>query len=395
MSFSNTQNRYGTVTKVFHWLTAILIIAIIPLGLAANSAPFETSEELSNKAWLFSLHKTMGVTVFFVALLRIVWALRQTKPGPLHPDRKAETFLAETVHWLLYGSLVLAPLSGWIHHAATAGFAPIWWPLGQNLPLVPKDEGIAETFAGFHWIWTKVMAVSILLHIAGALKHLVVDKDATLARMWFGSRALPDVIKHQTVVTAPILATAIFTATAAVMASTSAEIHEEVETVALTDVPSDWNVVDGMIQISITQFGNQVTGAFSEWTSSIEFDRDSGLGSIETNIAIASLTLGSVTSQAMGADFLDSETYETSTFKADITPSENGYLAIGTLRLKDVQMPIELPFTLSFENDRAFMSGTTSVNRLDFNVGQSMPDESNLAFAVDILIELSADQNRE
>lgn len=394
MSLSNTQNRYGTITKIFHWLTALLITAIIPLGLAANNAPFETSEELSNKAWLFSLHKTLGVAVFFVALLRIIWALGQTKPGPLHADRKAETFLAETVHWLLYGSLVLAPLSGWIHHAATTGFAPIWWPFGQNLPFVPKDESIAETFASFHWIWTKVMAGSILLHIAGALKHVVIDKDATLSRMWFGTRTLPDVIKHQTVITAPILAATIFAATATLMASTI-ETHQETETAALADVPSDWTVVDGMIQISITQFGNQVTGVFSEWTSSIEFDRKSGVGSVETQIAIASLTLGSVTSQAMGADFLDSETYETSTFNADITPSENGYLAIGTLSLKDVQMPIELPFTLSFENDRAFMSGSTTVNRLDFNVGQSMPDESNLAFAVDILIELSADQNRE
>lgn len=114
MPLTNTANRYGAVSKTFHWLTAMLILTLIPLGVIANKLPYETSEQLTHKAWLFSLHKTLGVTVFMVALARIVWSISQPKPGPLHPDRKMESFVAETVHWLLYGSLVLVPLSGWI-----------------------------------------------------------------------------------------------------------------------------------------------------------------------------------------------------------------------------------------------------------------------------------------
>ena len=56
----------------------------------------------------------------------------------MNADQKLERFAAETVHWVLYGALVIVPLSGWISHAAAAGFAPIWWPFGQGLPLVPK-----------------------------------------------------------------------------------------------------------------------------------------------------------------------------------------------------------------------------------------------------------------
>ena len=181
MPRSNTNTTYGSVTRGFHWLTALLILAIIPLGAIANDLPYDTSEQLARKAWLFSLHKTLGIAVFLVALLRILWALTQTKPAPLHPQRKLETLAAETVHWLLYGSLVLVPLSGWIHHAATTGFAPIWWPLGQNLPLVPKSDSVAAVAAGLHWILGKVMIVSLILHVAGALKHKVVDKDAPCA----------------------------------------------------------------------------------------------------------------------------------------------------------------------------------------------------------------------
>ncbi|MDP4990023.1 MAG: cytochrome b/b6 domain-containing protein, partial [Marivita lacus] len=123
MPVANTTAQYGAVAKTFHWLTALGILAVIPLGIIANDLPYDTAEQLADKAWLFSLHKTIGVTLFFVALARILWALSQPKPAPLHPDRKTETLLAEIVHWLLYGSLVLVPLSGWIHHAATEGFA--------------------------------------------------------------------------------------------------------------------------------------------------------------------------------------------------------------------------------------------------------------------------------
>ncbi|HKK97771.1 MAG TPA: cytochrome b/b6 domain-containing protein, partial [Marivita sp.] len=180
MHLTNTQSQYGVVTKTFHWLTALGIVLVIPLGIIANDMPYDTSEQLADKAWLFSLHKTVGVTVFFVALARIAWAVSQPKPAPLHPDRKAETLLAEIVHWLLYGSLILVPLSGWIHHAATEGFAPVWWPFGQNLPLVPDDAAVAEAFAGLHIVFERVLVISLILHVGGAVKHAVIDKDSTL-----------------------------------------------------------------------------------------------------------------------------------------------------------------------------------------------------------------------
>ena len=128
MRLTNSSSQFGAVTKTFHWLTAFLILTNIPLGLIAHEMPFDTVEALTRKAWLFSLHKTTGVTVFFIALLRIVWALSQPRPGLLNADNRLEAFAAETVHWLLYGALVAVPLSGWIGHAATTGFAPIWWP---------------------------------------------------------------------------------------------------------------------------------------------------------------------------------------------------------------------------------------------------------------------------
>ncbi|MFT6076324.1 MAG: cytochrome b561 [Yoonia sp.] len=98
MSKIQNTTAYGTVTKTFHWLAALLILTIVPLGVIANWLPYETNEQLAFKAQLFSFHKTLGVVVFVVALARILWALTQTKPASLHPDHKAENFLADLVH---------------------------------------------------------------------------------------------------------------------------------------------------------------------------------------------------------------------------------------------------------------------------------------------------------
>ena len=140
MSIANTHSNYGSVAKSFHWMTALLILTAFPLGIIAQQLPFETNEQLALKATLFSAHKTVGVLAFFTGLLRILWAISQRRPGLLNAEHKLEATAAETAHWLLYGSMLAVPLTGWIHHASTEGFAPIWLPIGQNLPLVQNRK---------------------------------------------------------------------------------------------------------------------------------------------------------------------------------------------------------------------------------------------------------------
>ena len=136
MPARNSAQSFGLVTRTFHWLTALMILTAIPLGVIANQLPYDSAEALAQKAELFSLHKTLGVAAFLLGLARILWALVERHPAPLHPERRAELTLAGAVHWLLYISLVAVPLSGWVHHAAVTGFAPILWPFGQTLPFV-------------------------------------------------------------------------------------------------------------------------------------------------------------------------------------------------------------------------------------------------------------------
>ncbi len=404
MPLSNTFSSYGSITKGFHWLTALLILTALPLGWFANdlahaiyNPDIPTDEsDIARAARLFSLHKTVGVAVFFVALARILWAISQPKPGLLNADNKPEAFAAETVHWLLYGSLVLVPLSGWIHHAAAEGFAPILWPFGQNLPLVPKSPALAEFTAGLHWLLMWVLVGSLAAHIAGALKHHVIDKDSTLRRMLPGRSDAPTPPDQSHSATPAIAALVVWAAVLAGGWSQGVFSHHaraQTDAAELAEVQSDWQVQDGTLEITIRQLGSPVTGSFSEWTAAITFDEPDapGLaGSVDVTISIGSLKLGTVTDQAMGADFFDKTQFPTASFKADLFKTETGFEARGPLSIRDKSIDIVLPFDLSLQDNTATVSGKVQLDRLDFDVGTSQPTEDSLGFAVDVAVNLTA-----
>lgn len=398
---ANTSSHYGSVTKTFHWITALLILALIPLGIIANDLPYDTSEALTRKAFLFSLHKTLGVTVFFVALARIAWALSQPKPALLNSEKKAESFLAELVHWLLYGSLVIVPLSGWVHHAATEGFAPIWWPLGQNLPFIPKSEGLADLSAGLHIVFERVLAGSIILHFVGAMKHHFIDKDATLKRMLPGKPDLGALAQAHQSTALPIVA-ALAVWAAALVIGTSLGVfghgdHDHADAVdhstAIETLASDWVVQEGTLDITVHQLGSDVSGRFADWSASISFDPDiaeGDAGDVEVQIAIGSLTLGSVTADAMTADFFDAANFPTATITGDVMVQDGAHTLEGDITIKGTTAPLSLPFDLALDGDLATVSGQTTLDRRDFKVGATMTDESTVKFPVIVDLALTA-----
>ena len=95
----------------------------------------------------------------------------------------------------------------------------------------------------------------------------------------------------------------------------------------------------------------------------------------------------------MGPDYFDQATYPTATFEGEIEKTADGYKAIGPLTIRDQSVPITLPFELTLDGDKASMRGQTTVNRLDFNIGQGTQDEGTLACAVEISGEREATRN--
>ena len=399
---TNTKTSYGGVARFFHWAIALLIVTAFALGIIGDNIP-RNADTVDTLKTLYSAHKTIGVTVFFLAILRILWALTQPHPVPLHPERKLETLVGEVVHWALYGSLVIVPLSGWIMHAAEVGFAPIWWPFGQTLPFVPKSEVVAHAAAAVHGTVVFVLFGAIALHIVGALKHVIIDRDETLARMAKGYHGGdPNYAGHNSKL-APIAALILWAVVIGGALTLGQESHDDdhagvqaamtqTDDAALASQAPAWTVTEGSLTFSVTQSGAPIEGNFAAWNAQIAYDVETGTGSTVVNIDTTTLTLGSVTSNATGADFFNTAAFTSAVFTADITRLEAGpaHEATGTLTLVGQTVPVTLEFTLDTDGKTANMQGTAALDRRDFGMGKGYTDESTVGFGVDVTVNVTA-----
>ena len=398
----NTTRAYGWAARAFHWTVAVLILTALGLGLYADSLPRGGEDQLQAIFAAFSIHKTAGVAVLIIASARILWTLCQIRPRPLHPERRLETLLAETVHWALWIGMIIMPLSGWLlHSAAPGGFSRILWPLGQRLPMVPEDAALAEGFARFHEAGWWVLGGLIALHVAGALKHALIDRDHTFARMAGNPDRLPEPPAHQMSpglqhLLAACAAVAIWGGLVAVTVQAEAEAEPAATaTASQTAAASGWAVQQGTLDIQVKQGGNDVAGQFAKWQAAIDYAPETQTGRIDVTIDIASLTLGSVTGTATGPDFLNAAAHPTASFKAEILPpaaAGQPHVAHGTLTIAGKSIETDLPFDLVLEGETATAKGQMQVDRRDFGIGAGYADESTVGFAVVINFDLTAKQ---
>ena len=168
---------YGRTAVGLHWLMALLILAAFPLGYYMAG--------LTLSPWklkLYSWHKWIGVTVFLLAATRLGW--RAAHPAPAWPASLMpwETRLAGAAHALLYLLMFAVPLSGWLMSSA-AGFRVVYLGLMPLPDLVGKDKALADFLVWVHHYLTTVLGLLVLGHVAAALKHRLIDRDGTLARM--------------------------------------------------------------------------------------------------------------------------------------------------------------------------------------------------------------------
>lgn len=168
---------YTRTAIALHWLLAGLILAALPLGLTMTELALSPT-----KLQLYAWHKWLGVTVFGLALVRVVWRL--THPAPALPATIPawQQTAAHGLHGLLYALMLAIPLSGWLMSSAK-GFQTVYLGLLPIPDLLSKDEALAETLAALH-AWLNYSLIALLLaHVGAALKHQFVERDAVLARM--------------------------------------------------------------------------------------------------------------------------------------------------------------------------------------------------------------------
>ena len=400
MRLTNSAETYGLVHQLLHWTTAALILSMIPLGIYMHELPVGTAAEIESKVWLYSLHKTIGIAALVVALLRIGWAIVQPHPNLIHGGWEA--LAAKTVHWLLYGAIVAMPIFGWLHHAALDGYAPIWfWPIGDSLPFVPKSEAVASFFGIAHKVTGIAIVLALVLHIGGALKHAIVDRDRTLARMVPGAYSESGYPPPPKGHTASSFAAAALVAVlgAGVITGAWAFTRPEVVTAAKAETVLDTPATEGAwvidreasrVEIEVQQLGSPVGGSFDDWQADVVFDPAAPeSATIRAEVTIASLALSDVSERATSEEFLNAALNPTATFVSDdVVATDGGFEARGTMTIAGIERPFALPFTFAEADGRAKVSGEAVIRRLDFEVGST--DTSSVGGEVRLLLTIEA-----
>jgi cytochrome b561 len=176
----NAAPAYTVTARVLHWVTALMIALMIPLGVIIGNdwgGPLQDS--------LYGLHETLGTLLIPLVLARLVHRLANP-PLPLHHDIAAlQRIAANVTHVGLYALLGAQPLVGWI--AASASGAPVTVPgLFVLPPIAPENHAFAEQLFALHGLIGFALAGLIAAHIGAALYHHLIRKDRVLMRMISG-----------------------------------------------------------------------------------------------------------------------------------------------------------------------------------------------------------------
>ena len=181
------RTRYDSVAMTLHWLIAAAVLTNIALGLYMGDLPRSDPMKFA----IIQLHKSIGLTVLVLTLMRIAWRLMHPFL-PLPEDMpRALKFLARTTHILLYTLLLALPLTGWMIVSSsplglpTSYFGLFDWPHLWFLADMTRESKkiMVETFEDTHVFLAWIMICLVPLHIAGALYHQFVRRDSVLKRM--------------------------------------------------------------------------------------------------------------------------------------------------------------------------------------------------------------------
>jgi cytochrome b561/polyisoprenoid-binding protein YceI len=388
--------RYSQLAILLHWTLACALAFQISLGWGL--------ENLGAHGFAaFQLHKSIGITILVLTLARI--GVRYWKPRPAPLEGGFNGALAKTVHVGLYAFMLGGPLTGWALVSTAKVKVPTLIFGTIPLPHLPLAHASHELFENAHGLLAWIGIALVLLHVAGALRHHVLIRDGLIYRMVptrslafmlalialiplglvLGKAVLPTMPAkaepEERAVNAVEPANAAGPAVAepdVVDAAPAAEATDnaaEVQIAAAVGPPPVWAVQPGgRLGFSVVNSGDVISGGFSRWTAAITMDPDHPeTADLAVDIDLASASVGDPTQDGMlaGDEFFGIAAHPTAKFTARGAEKTgpNAYRAKGTLTLKGVSRPQTIRFSLAGDGLRRKVSGTASIARAAFGVG--------------------------
>ena len=172
--------RYNSIAIILHWVMALLIFATWSIAIAVDDMPLSPAR-IAGLSW----HKWLGVTVFFLVILRLLWRATHSVP-PLKLQMPAwQEKVMQLTHLTFYLLMLAIPVVGWLMSSAK-GYTVNYFGLFELPDLVDKDKALGHQLKEIHEFLANGLMALVGLHILAALKHQFIDKDGLLSRMTFG-----------------------------------------------------------------------------------------------------------------------------------------------------------------------------------------------------------------
>ena len=178
LPLKNTPDAWGSVSMALHWLIVLLILVLAVVGLTMGDLP-----RTPKYFWVYTAHKSLGITVLALMLLRLGWRLYAGAPAPVAGTPRLQHAVATLTHWALYVLVLAVPLSGWVMDSAN-GLRPFrFFGLFDMPKLVGPNEALAGQAHDAHELLFWVLVVLVAAHAGAAFYHHLFQRDDTLSRM--------------------------------------------------------------------------------------------------------------------------------------------------------------------------------------------------------------------
>lgn len=390
--------RYTAPAQALHWLIAGLIASQYILAKFAERA--EEANLLARQLVLLANHKSVGITILCLAILRVVWRVFHSPPLlPVNMPRW-QTIASHASHLSIYILIFIIPLSGWLMSSASA-YSVSWFNLITLPDMISPDPDAKQRFHEIHEFLVRALFIIVVIHIGAALKHHLIDKDDVLKRMTSPLALLLFVAAaagtSYTLTQSP-------TASADDRAGTSTENSESVAATAPADplkAPSSlpiWAVdyQNSAIEFVAEQAGADFEGRWTEWSANMQFDParlDDSVFDVTIPVAAVDTRDQERDETLMSREWFDESAHRTVRFVTDSfsATGENEFAAAARLIVKDLSTPVLFTFTLSAEGSRRVLTGSAKLDRIRLQVGTGEWEDTEwVGQFVDVNVRVSA-----
>lgn len=177
MSLKNTANTFGSIAKSLHWIIALLIIGMLIFGYFMEDFP------ASMESVVYNTHKTIGIIILALVVLRLMWRFMNTQPAYSASYPAIMQKLAHLSHYALYIAMFLMPISGWVMSTAHGKIPHFLGWFYFPMPGIPQNPVLANLALETHNTLAIIFIVLLVLHVAAALFHHFILRDNVLIRM--------------------------------------------------------------------------------------------------------------------------------------------------------------------------------------------------------------------